>query len=291
MDPSITIVIPVYNEGESVIRTVDDIHCALKTAGVDGYEIVVVDDGSTDDAAAPSEGCHARLVSHPVNMGYGAALKTGIRAARGDTIVIIDADGTYPPDRIPDLLAGMADSDMVVAARTSRNVHIPLLRKVPKEVLRWLASYVVDRKIPDLNSGLRSFRKEVARQYFHILPQGFSFTSTITLAMIADNYRVRFISTDYHARHGKSKIRPVRDTSGFFTMIVRTCMYFYPLRVFFPLTCFFAALAGAKFVYDIMYQPVGRFVISQSALLLSVVAVQIFVLGLVADLIVRRSQR
>ena len=287
-EPSVSIVVPVYNEEESIIETIERIRKTMKADGRADYELIVVDDASTDNTGKLLQESDIHVITHKINRGYGAALKKGIRAARGEIIVITDADGSYPIENIPLLLKDMVENDMVVGARTGLDVNIPWIRRIPKFILQALASYVVRYPIPDLNSGLRAFRKKIAFQYFHIIPSGFSFTSTITMAMLAADYNVKFIPMDYYPRAGRSKISPW-DVGSFFTMIIRTCLYFSPLRVFAPLSGFFFAATIIKLIYDYFYRPVGWFVISQSVLVLSLVAVQIFVLGLVADLIVRRT--
>ena len=287
--PDFSVVVPVFNEVDTVIDTIDRIHGTMRRAGIVPYELIVVNDGSSDGTGELLKGVKALVITSKSNRGYGSSLKTGIRAARGEIVVITDADGTYPVEKIPELLRRMSDNDMVVGARTGEHVSMPRLHRIPKWILQHLASYVVRYPIPDLNSGLRAIRRDVAMRYFHITPSGFSFTSTITMAMLAADYTVEFVPVDYYHRVGQSKISPILDTGGFFTMIIRTCLYFFPLRVFGPLSGVFLACAIIKFFLDIVYQPLGRFVISQAALLLSLVAVQIFILGLVADLIVRRT--
>ena len=155
------------------------------------------------------------------------------------SVVITDSDGTYPNDRIPELAAMMTDWDMVVGARTGDEVRVPLVRRPAKWALNMLANVLVETRIPDLNSGLRVFRREVVLRFLPILPNGFSFTTTITLAMLSEGYRVTFVPIDYYARQGRSKIRPVYDTLNFLQLIVRTVLYFNPLRVFLPLSLFF----------------------------------------------------
>ena len=164
----------------------------------------------------------------------GVDSQTGLTHATGDWIVIMDADLTYPPERIPELLARLNEADMVVGARTGESVKIPWVRKPAKWMLTQLANRVAGEKIPDLNSGLRAFRKEIAMRYLHLFPDGFSFTTTITLASLCDGLRVEFVPIDYTKRSGKSKIRPLRDTFNFLVLIIRMAAYFEPLRVFLP---------------------------------------------------------
>ncbi|MFQ5435696.1 MAG: glycosyltransferase family 2 protein, partial [Anaerolineae bacterium] len=165
---AVSVVIPAFNEETAVAREVHHIQQILDETGA-SYEIIVVDDGSADNTAAEAMTAGARVLRHDENRGYGASLKTGIRAAVHDIIVITDADGTYPPDQIPQLVALAEDADMVVGARTGENVHIPPLRRPAKWLLRWLAMYIAEYKIPDLNSGLRVLRRDCIMQYFPIL--------------------------------------------------------------------------------------------------------------------------
>lgn len=284
----VSVVVPVYNEEGAVCAEIEHILAVL--AGLDcPSEVIAVDDGSSDDTAAKLAGLGDRviLLRHEANRGYGAALKTGIRHARHPLIVITDADGTYPFGELSRLLAQMeAGAAMVVGARTGTQVHIPLLRRPAKWFLNKLANYLSDTRIPDLNSGFRVFRKEIAQQYFHILPNRFSFTSTITLAMIADGYTVYYESIDYHKREGDSKIKP-RDAVGFFILILRTVTYFNPLRTFVPLFLLFFTMAMGKLAYDVFYLEN----ITDTSTLLFVSSLQIILIGIVADLIVRRGSR
>jgi glycosyltransferase involved in cell wall biosynthesis len=257
-------------------------------------ELLVVNDGSSDETRAilarlAAEVACLRVIDHHENLGYGAALKTGFRAAAHDVVVITDADGTYPEDRIRELLDRIDDgAEMAVGARTGDNVNIPLVRRPAKAALRRLASYLAGRRIPDLNSGLRAFRRELVLKYAPILPQGFSFTTTITLASLTNNHRVDYVSIDYAPREGSSKIRPIRDTLGFAALIVRTVLYFNPLKVYYPL----GGLIGLGFLASVYYD---FFVIAPANLgdktvLLFVAFVQVLSLGLLADLIDKKSR-
>ncbi len=254
-------------------------------AGFDGpCEVVVVDDGSTDDTAE-CVGNHpgVRLLQHQKNRGYGAALKTGIRRANHGWIAILDADGTYPPEVIPQLLAHLDDYDMVVGSRTGDNVQIPLSRRPAKWILVHLANYLSGVSIPDLNSGLRAFRRDIVQPFFRLLPAGFSFTTSITLLMLTNDYNVLYLPTDYHERVGRSKIRPVRDTVNFFALVVRVILSYRPLRVMIPLASFFSLLSIIKVIYDIYAYD---FHLATSTVVLLTVTFQIIILGFIADLVV-----
>jgi len=281
--PATSVVIPAYNEERGIGPVIDELRATLDAAGL-AYEIVIVDDGSTDATAEIAEGKGVTVVRHPQNMGYGAALKTGIRRARHDVIAITDADGTYPAAALPDLIAALRHVDMAVGARTGADVHIPLARRPAKWALNQAANYLSGTRIPDLNSGLRVFKRDVALTFFRLLPNGFSFTTSITLAMLTNGYPVQFVPIDYRPRAGRSKIRPIRDTLGFLSLIVRTVMYFNPLRIFLPLSLLFLGAGALKTAYDVL--TVQN--VTTSDMLLLVTGILIGTVGLLADLIDKR---
>jgi glycosyltransferase involved in cell wall biosynthesis len=286
--PRFSVVVPCFNEDGAVATTVAELRRHL--AGHGPFEIVVIDDGSTDGTRAildrlVAEDPSLRVERHERNEGYGAALKTGLRRARAEWIVITDADGTYPNDRIPDLLALTPAADMVVGARTAPGAKVPIVRRVPKAFLRRFASWIAGRAIPDINSGLRVFRRSVAEKYLKILPDGFSFTTTITLAMLRGRYDVRFIPIGYEHRVGKSKIRPIRDTLRFVQLIARTGMVFAPLRVLGPVILLLLLGFLASFVYDVMVLDN----LTDKTVLLFLFAMNTGMLALLADMIDKRS--
>ncbi len=283
----VSVVIPAYNEADSIRDLVEEVKSALIGAGV-AFEIIVVDDGSTDGTAAALVGQEVAILTHPENKGYGASLKTGIRVAKGDIIVITDADGTYPPSYIPGLVKAVEEGgyDMAVGARTGKDVNIPLVRRPAKFILKKLADYLSETKIPDLNSGLRAFRKDLAFKYFHLLPSGFSFTTTITLALLSDGYNVKYVPIDYRTRAGgKSKIR-AKDFTNFFMLIVRISCYFNPLKVFLPASLFFLLIGG----YHIVETLVRFSRVTEAGLLAVLLGFQIGFIGLITDVMVRRDR-
>ncbi|MFB3903304.1 MAG: glycosyltransferase family 2 protein [Acidobacteriota bacterium] len=295
----VTVVVPAFNEEAGIGPQVLSIGRALEAAGMTG-EIIVVDDGSSDRTAEEALQAGARVLRHLSNRGYGASIKSAILAAKHEIIVIIDADGTYPADQIPNLVAQLEDADMAVGARSGKQVHIPWVRRPAKWVLGWVAERIAGRKIPDLNSGLRTFRKSCAVQYFPILSDRFSFTTTITLAYLADDYRVVYRPIDYHKRVGKSKI-VARHFMDFLALVLRSAMLFQPLRVFAPLSIFAGSLGLLKVIFDIVsiYPRTHRLgwsilfepVLSTSAILLLLVALQLLLIGMVADGVIRRIAR
>lgn len=279
----VSIVIPAYNETEAIGPTLEQIQAVMVDARLEG-EIIVVDDGSTDGTAdEAARHPQVRLIRHPQNKGYGAALKTGIRQARHDTIVILDADGTYPSEMIPRLAAEIGPHDMAVGARTGAEVHVPLVRRPAKWALNRLANYLSGMEIPDLNSGMRAFKRDVAMRFFRLLPSGFSFTTSLTLALLTNDYNVVYIPVNYYQRTGRSKIRPIRDTINFSSLVVRVVLSFRPLRVFAPLAGVLASLGLVKVIYDINAYD---FHLATSTVVLLTLTFQVVVLGLIADLVV-----
>ena len=233
--PSFSVVIPCYNEEKGLSKSLDDLRKALSVCK--DYEIIVIDDGSSDKTPSILKDYAAfvpemQILHNESNLGYGASLKRGIRKSTAEVIVITDADGTYPAPAIPGLLENLGKCDMVVGARTGPNVNIPLARRPAKWLLLRYARWMAKADIKDINSGLRAFRKKEAFRFFPLLPQGFSFTTTITLAMHVNGMQVSYHPIDYNKRIGKSSIRPIRDTLAFFSLVLRTTMYFRPLPVF-----------------------------------------------------------
>ena len=278
----ISVIVPAYNEEKGIAAQLESIRLVLEGRDIT-HEIVVVDDGSEDTTAQRAgQGCD-KLIRHPQNRGYGAALKTGISAAQYDTIVTIDADGTYPADAIPELMAHLQDYDMVVGSRTGAHVKDPLMRRLAKWFLRKLAGYLAGRTIPDLNSGLRVMKKEMVGRFFPILPSGFSFTTTITLALLCNEYLVYYHPIDYHQRIGTSKIRPLH-AYHFWLLILRTIVFFNPLKIFMPLGGVLFLGGTGKFVYDLY---IGN--LSESAIMGFLGAFIIWAIGLHSDQIARVS--
>lgn len=285
-----SLIIPVYNEEKgSLVNTISQL---LQIPWPENGEIIVVDDGSDEkvEGLEISGMDRIKIIRHKRNRGYGAALKTGISNSCNECIVITDADGTYPNERIPELVEMFekGNFDMVVGARVGKNVKIPLIRRPAKWFITKLASYLTDTKIPDLNSGLRVMKKEVVEKYIRILPDGFSFTSTITLAMLTNGYSVKYIPIDYFQRKGKSKIKPIQDTLNFIQLIIRTVLYFDPLKIFVPLS-----LILAFFAFLVL---IGSWFLTGKAMdvtfgVILMTAVMVLVIGMLADLIDKRIGR
>lgn len=285
--PGLSVIIPAYNEEKGIGPVLSQLAEVL--AGQDcPFELMVVDDGSQDGTAAlVGQYPGVIVLRHRANRGYGAALKTGLRHARYDLVCITDADGTYPNQTIPHLLERLlyGQYDMVVGARTGARVAIPWVRRPAKWIIGLLANFVAGEIIPDLNSGLRLFRREAAMQLFSMLPNGFSFTTTITLAMLTNGYLIDYVPIDYLPRVGQSKIRPIQDTLNFIQLILRIALYFAPLKIFLPLSglLILAALGWGFF----SWLALGRLA-DVSTLVIVMTAVQVAVVGLLAELINHR---
>jgi glycosyltransferase involved in cell wall biosynthesis len=279
----ISVVIPAYDEEGGLAGVVRGLRASMESSGYP-FEIIVVDDGSRDRTADAARDLGVTVVTHARNRGYGAALKSGIRAATGDYVLICDGDGTYPAESIPELLRRLDGHDMVVAARIGPSVEIPILRRIAKWILRRLAIYLSESDIPDLNSGLRVFRREAAMAYFPILPSGFSFTTTITLAMLCNEGSVAYVPINYSKRRGRSKIRPLRDTLNFMTLILRAILYFNPLKIFLPVSLAIGAMFAASLAYDLFILRD----LTEKTLIFLFGALQMLAIGVIADLITKR---
>ena len=283
----VSVVLPVYNEQGHLQAEIDRIRAALDASPY-SYEIIVVDDGSTDGSAeklAAIEGI--RLIRFGRNRGSGSARKAGTRAAVGRVVVWTDVDMTYPNDEIPRLVKELEGHDQVVGARTSEQGTAKAFRVPAKWFIRRLASYLVEEPIPDLNSGLRAFRRDVAMQFVHLLPPGFSCVTTITMTFLANGYSVKYMPIEYSARAGESKFHWWRDTKRYFIQVVRLILSYNPLRVFLPLGVFLSVVGVGKLAYDLIdkdFRPAAN------TLLILFAAFQVFAIGLLADLIVRATR-
>jgi glycosyltransferase involved in cell wall biosynthesis len=285
--PDVSVVLPVYNEAGHLHEELDRIRLALDASHYT-YEIIVVDDGSTDgstQALGDVEGI--RLLRFPVNRGSGTARKAGTRAARGRVVVWTDVDMTYPNDQIPELVKEMDGYDQVVGARTSEQGTAKAARVPAKWFIRKLASYLVNTKIPDLNSGFRAFRRDVANQFLHLLPTGFSCVTTITMTFLANGYSVKYVPIEYAPRRGRSKFHWWRDTQRYLAQVVRLILSYNPLRFFLPIGLVLAAIGAAKLGFDLADK---RWRVGTNTLLVIFAAFQVFAVGLLADLVVRVTQ-
>ncbi len=270
----LTVVLPAFNETESLERVLN----ALNAQRADFIrEIVVVDDGSTDETASIAEKAGARVIRHQRNLGYGASLKSGIRSVRSEFVLTMDSDGQHRVSDLIRLWERAKDHDMVIGQRTNR-FHSPLWRMPGKWLLRIMAQHLVRSRIPDLNSGLRVLRCDVAKKYLHLCPQGFSFSTTMTMALMSRGYNVEFVPIEVDKRVGSST---VSLSTGLETLIllIRISVLFNPLRIFIPAS-FGIGLVGV--LWGVPYAILGKGV-SIGSMLGIVTALSLFGLGLVAD--------
>jgi glycosyltransferase involved in cell wall biosynthesis len=289
--PHVSIVLPCFNEQDHVLLEVERICRAMDASGI-SYELIAVDDASTDATLArlreaePRFRC-LRVVHFPRNGGSGTVRRIGTQQARGDIVVWTDADMSYPNAQIPELVAMLDEDptvDQVVGARTSEAGKHKLLRVPAKWFIRKLAERLVNSDIPDLNSGLRAFRREVALPYLRLLPPGFSCVTTITLAFLSNEHEVRYVPIDYAKRAGSSKFHFFADAYRYILQVLRMVMYFNPLKVLMPPALFLLGLGLAKAIFDMVVHPL-YFAIN--TVLIFVTGLIIASLALLADLIVR----
>ncbi len=283
-DIGLSVLIPAYNEEESIAGTVEAIR--KHASCVRELEIIVINDGSKDRTGEIARTLPVTLIEHEINTGYGSGLKDGLQAAKHEYIMIADADGTYPLEDTPRLLEDIEKYAMIVGARTGAIVQVPLVRRPAKWMITRLAEYLSQRKIPDLNSGFRIFRKDVALRFLSLYPDGFSFTTTITLAMLTNHFKVKFVPINYHRRVGKSSIKPIRDFTNFTILIIRICAYFRPLNVFVPpaLVLIFAGIIKGAIDYN------GQGHLGLFGIVLALTGLQMLFIGLLADLIDHRMK-
>ena len=281
-----SLIIPAYNEEQAIKSTVNGLKKYLSSNFEKStYEIIVVNDGSTDNTKEEVEMIEdIKIINISENRGYGAAIKKGITQSSYDWILIFDADSTYPIEAISEIIKIAPDYDMVVGARTKAGAQIPLSRKPAKWFINKLANYLCETKIPDLNSGLRIMKKSLLEKFLFILPNGFSLTTTITLASLTNGYNVKYIPIDYHRRSGKSKIKPIKDTLNFVQLIIKTMLYFNPFKIF-TTTSFLLAFSGI-IIFLVTYLFSDK-TLDTTATIFILSAVQVFVMGMMADLIIK----
>ncbi len=287
MDPlDVSIVIPVHNEAEAVTSVIREVKRAMGAATY-AYEILVIDDGSTDSTFEKAKSEGVKVVRRTQRGGSGAARRTGIQVSNGKIIVMLDGDGSYEAADIPKLLSHFPDYDQVNGARTTEEGTMKWLRTPAKWFIRKLACYLTKTEIPDLNTGLKAFKKDIMQKYLWVLPDGFSCVTTMTLAFLANGYAVKYIPTTYRKRIGKSKFHPIKDTLAYLNTVVKMVMYFKPLRIFMPVSL---ALLIAAFIKSFFsFQNTGS--LQESDIMIFVSAVVLGALGLLADLIVTRQNR
>ena len=287
MELDVSIVLAVYNERGHIVREIDRIRAAMDSSDL-SYEIVVVDDGSDDGSAEELSGIRdIRLFHFAQNRGSGSARKFGTHEARGRVVVWTDVDMTYPNHRIPELVRAIEGHDQIVGARTSEQGSHRRLRAPAKWLIRRLAGYLTSTKIPDLNSGFRAFRRDVALQYTSQLPAGFSCVTTITMAFLANGYSVKYWPIEYQTRVGTSKFHWLDDTRRYILQVIRMVLSYNPLRVFLPLGFALLAVGTAKLVYDVV-TPNLR--VAVDTLVIIFAAFHLLMTGLLADLVGRSAR-
>lgn len=278
----LSVIVPAYNESEALAGVIASLRSALGGWG-GRWEVIVIDDGSTDDTAAIAAVAGVRLIRHPVNLGYGASIKRGIRAASGRLVCTIDGDGSYVATDILDLLRHCEGYDQVNGVRKMESGTLPYLRASAKWCIRKLCEWVSGKRIPDLNTGLKLFDRGSALDFAWLLPDGFSCSTSLTLAFLCNGQAVKFVPVGYRRRLGCSKFRPIRDSANYLMTGIRVIMYFKPLRVFLPIAAGLSVGAVLKIAFDSATRTTG---INDSDIILFVSAVIVAALGLLADLMV-----
>jgi glycosyltransferase involved in cell wall biosynthesis len=273
-ESSVSVIIPAYNEAETIgelVKGVTEIH--------PDFEIIVVNDGSTDRTSEVAKEAGAIVYNHPYNIGNGAAIKSGIRIASGDILVFMDGDGQHDPKEIPDLLTHFPDYDMVVGAR-GKGHQASMLRALANKIYNRFASYVAKFRIEDLTSGFRAIKADIAFNLLYLLPNTYSYPTTLTLSVLRSGRSLKYVSVNTGVRRqGKSKIKIFRDGTRFFLIITKICALYSPLRVFLPVSLFLFVMGLGYYLYTYAVQ--NRFT-NMSALLLTT-SVTIFMIGLVSE--------
>jgi glycosyltransferase involved in cell wall biosynthesis len=284
----VSIVLPVYNEVGHIEEELKRIGESMDRSELT-YEIIVIDDGSTDGTGDLLETFHGiRLMRFAQNRGSGSSRKYGTLAAGGNVVVWSDADMSYPNDKIPDLVAELDGWDQVVGARTSEEGAVKLLRKPAKWLIRKLASYLTAVKIPDLNSGFRAMRREVAEQFVYLLPRGFSCVTTITMAFLSNGYSVKYVPIEYAKRAGHSKFHWWRDTRLYLLQVMRMVLLYSPLKIFMPPAVLIGLIGAGKLVFDLIQKD---FRVATNTLVVLGVATAFAIMGMLADLLVQLNKR
>ena len=283
----VSVILPVYNERGHLKAEIDRVRSALSASSY-SFEIIVIDDGSNDGSELDLPLIpDIRLIRHSVNRGSGAARRTGTRAAYGRVVVWTDVDMTYPNDEIPWLVDQLEGSDHVVGPRRTEEGTLKLLRMPAKWFIRKLASYLTETDIKDLNSGLRAFRRDVALQYIHHLPNGFSCVTTLTMSFLANGYSVTYVPINYFPRAGHSKFHWLKDTRRYILQVIRMTLSYNPLKVFLPVGGALFLIGATKLGFDWSSRD---FRLSTNTLLVFFAALQVTTIGLLADLVVRSTK-
>ena len=287
----VAVILPAYNEAEAIGDVLDKL---TPMASEHRWEIIVVDDGSDDGTGKVAAEHGAKVLTHPVNRGYGASLATAVRATDADVVVFLDSDGQHDQNDIPSLLEHIGQYDMVVGART-KDSYVDIQRVAGKKILKWFANYLAKEKIPDINSGFRAFKRDVLVSYLHLMPQGFSFSTTSTFAMLKGGHQIKWIPIKTTRRIGTSTVSQLRHGPETMMLMLRLTVLFDPLRVFLPVSGILMLLAFLATIFNIIQDFVNqvyRFAVPTTALFLGISSVIIFMLGLLTDQVsaMRREQ-
>jgi len=287
----ISIIMPAYNEADAIGEVLDKL---VPMANENGWEVIVVDDGSSDNTGDIAGTRGAKVLTHLSNRGYGASLSTGVRATDADIVVFIDSDGQQDQNDIPRLLEHIGQYDMVVGART-KDSHTDLHRRPGKKILKWFANYLAKEKIPDINSGFRAFKRVVLLRYLHLMPKGFSFSTTSTFAMLKGDHQIKWIPIRTTRRIGTSTVKQLKHGPETMMLMLRLTVLFDPLRVFLPVSgvlMLLAIIATAVNIIQDFLNEIYRMAVPTAALFLATSAVIIFMLGLLTDQVsaIRREQ-
>lgn len=286
--PDISVVLPVLNEATHLEAEVTRITKSLEAAEL-SYEIIVVDDGSTDGSGELAESLEGiRVIRFATNRGSGSARKYGTMVARGDVVVWTDVDMSYPNDQIPELVSELKGHDQVVGARTTEEGTVRFLRRPMKWSIRRLASYLSRTDIPDLNSGFRAFRREVAEQFLYLLPRGFSCVTTITMAFLSNGYSVKYTPIEYAPRSGRSKFHWWKDTQRYLLQVIRMVLMHEPIRFFGPPSALLGVVGAGKLIFDLIDKD---FRVGTNTIVILGLSLALAGVGLIADLMVQLNKK
>jgi glycosyltransferase involved in cell wall biosynthesis len=283
-NPGTSVIIPAYNEATGIKGLLEK----LVAAGYnEKYEIIIVDDGSTDDTGDIARSFPVKVIRHSSNKGYGASLKTGIRKAHGNKVIILDSDGQHDPVHIPEIEKLLDDYEMVIGTRNKESFQVKN-RQLGKRVIKWVGEFLVEQKLPDYNSGYRGFQRDLIKDMLHIMPNGFSFSTTSTLAFLKEGFSIGTIPITVEERVGRSSnVKFFKDGTKTIMLILRIIMLFNPLKIFFPASFFFTAAGIGYGIYGFVL--VHRF--SNGAIVLAILGMFLFFIGLVADQISIMNRR
>ena len=281
----VSIAIPVFNERAAVRKCIIDLKSKMDTLPYK-YEIIIVDDGSTDGSMDEIKDLPVTIIKNTYNRGGGVCRVIGMQHARGDIILQTDADGTYPVDNIDKILEELKTADIVIGSRTKETQKkFYLLRIFMKWFIRKIAEFLVKQKIPDLNSGLRAYRKDIAMKYIYLYPAGHSIMSTMTIAFILEGFRVKFVPIEYQPRIGRTSFNIVKDTWSYLQVTLTTVVFFNPLRVLMPVALSIILMAIGFTIRDVMRLGLGPLTV-----LLWILAVLIIILAIISEQIMRLSK-